>query len=86
MLQVIAGLALFGATKVLEAKLNGKIDTEDWDETSTLDKVRRTSSGVASTIEDEIEKSKESFSQSLRTKEDNEINMALRNLSETDWR
>lgn len=56
MLHVIAGLALFGAVKTLEAKMNGKIDNEDWDEISTFEKVQRTASGVASTIEEDIEK------------------------------
>ena len=56
MLPVIAGLALFGAIKTLEAKMSGKIETEDWDNISTVEKVQRTASGVASKIEEDLEK------------------------------
>lgn len=86
MLQVLAGLALFGAVKVLETKMKGNIDKEDWDEISTADKVARTVSGVKTTLEDDVEKTKSRFAQSLRSKSDSEIRAALKNIPETDWK
>ena len=83
MLLELLGVAVCGVALVAQVK--SKMDTSDWSDRSSSEKISSVADGINNLLEDSMEHYKDSVRRGLRDKRDSEIRAAMGKFNPSDW-